>query len=434
MATSSFSSIFEDEPQESDSMVRKRPQQASLTCMYVATSLDGADEQLLPAAFRHLERDLGFSPTVLGTLTVAQSFTVGFFSPVWGVLADRYSEKSIMVTGCLCWGVATIGLAAASRVWTILVLRAINGLFLGSVGPVAQSIISSQVPSDQRAFAFGLVQCSAASGRIIANFATTAFGGAQWSFMLSNVAFAVQGWRLAFAAVGVSSLLLGIYVSCRMPEFQKPARNQVETGDRGSTPVVAEEERTSWRQFFGDVWHQSMRVPSTALVLLEGLIGVVPWGAFTFLTMFFQYLGVEDIEAAFMSASMLFGTLLAGPIGGILGDYLHRVFPNHGRPFAGQIALLVRIPLVFLLFWEAESRGKWVLSGLAFLVGLASFAGICVTRPVLSEVAMPAHRATVFSIVSGLESLSASFFGAPIVGWLAEMYFDYIPTDLVSLP
>lgn len=90
-----------------------------------------------------------------------------------GYLADRSSRKRIMSAGMVSWGLTTMLLAFASNLATIMALRAMNGLFLGSIGPISQSILADISPEASRGFQFGLIQMCASGGRIIGGVVTT---------------------------------------------------------------------------------------------------------------------------------------------------------------------------------------------------------------------------------------------------------------------
>lgn len=139
----------------------------SLLVLNVAASLDGCDDQLLPASFRAMEAELGFHPSLLGNITLAQTMALSLSCPVWGYLADRCSRKRIMSIGLISWGAATIGLGFTSKVVHVILLRAINGMFLGSIAPISQSILADLSPRMSRGFHFGLIQMCASGGRVI---------------------------------------------------------------------------------------------------------------------------------------------------------------------------------------------------------------------------------------------------------------------------
>mmetsp|Transcript_99 Transcript_99/g.250 ORF Transcript_99/g.250 Transcript_99/m.250 type:complete len:784 (+) Transcript_99:252-2603(+) len=172
-------------------------------------ALDGADAQLLPATFRALETQLGMRPSDMSLLSLAQSLCQSASSPVWGFCADRFSRRKFLAFGCFLWGGVTCLLAFVSSFGQMLVLRAVNGIALASVSPISQSIIAGMFGGSQRGRAFGWVQFFTCVGGMAGGVLTTSLSEVKFSLLLGRT---VEGWRLAFFFVGISSFLLGFIV------------------------------------------------------------------------------------------------------------------------------------------------------------------------------------------------------------------------------
>uniref|UniRef100_A0A0G4I040 EGF-like domain-containing protein n=1 Tax=Chromera velia CCMP2878 TaxID=1169474 RepID=A0A0G4I040_9ALVE len=170
----------------------------------IASALDGCDDQLFPASFRALERDLGFTPTTLGTIALVQTIAIALSSPVWGVMAGLFQKREILATGCVLWGLCTILLALCSGFWSIVLLRFLNGVALGSVGPVSQSILAEVAGERARGLVFGLAHTSSCGGRLIGTLITTS--------MAMHTILHAHGWRVAFLLVGFLSVFLEMVV------------------------------------------------------------------------------------------------------------------------------------------------------------------------------------------------------------------------------
>lgn len=94
-------------------------------------------------------------------------------------MADRFHRRYVIAIGVISWGLTTICLSFASNFWAIVVLRGINGFFLGSVGPISQSVLADIAPQHSRGYQFGLVQMSQCGGRIIGGVVTTSVAFSQ---------------------------------------------------------------------------------------------------------------------------------------------------------------------------------------------------------------------------------------------------------------
>lgn len=393
----------------------------------VAAGLDGCDDQLLPATFRALEADLGFHPTLLGYISLVQTMSLSIMCPFWGYMSDKHSRKWLLCFGTIAWGLATIALGLVSTFWQVMLLRAMNGMFLGSVGPISQSILADASPPKDLGFAFGMVQLSSSLGRLLGGVVTT-------TVALMN-AGALRGWRVSFLCVGGLSILLGAVIALFLDEIPRSRwrRRKAVVDDSGGTGSAQPEVKSDWLTFVKELVALSLFRKSVLILLAEGVIGSIPWSAFSFNTMFFQYAGMSDAQAALLTGALLIGAAVGGVVGGWLGDRLYEKWPRHGRAALGQFAILIRLPLLALGYLVVPRNPEYFTAYL-FLglgIGLSSMAGVAVNRPIISDVVMPNHRATIFAITISVEGSSAALFGATLVGILAESVFGYQKTDLL---
>ncbi|GAB65036.1 transporter [Plasmodium cynomolgi strain B] len=393
-----FDSSLSEGPKKSKSSQKKDGKHGmafhkSLAVVNVAAGLDGCDDQLLPASFRALEADLNLHPSLLGYITLAQTLMLSLFSPIWGFLSDKYSRKWMLVFGTALWGVATILLANINDFAHIIFFRAINGLALGSIGPISQSILADAAKNESLGLSFGLVQLSSSVGRLIGGVVTTTvalkyFGG-------------IRGWRLCFIIVGILSILLSIVVALFVDDAPRQVRKKKKMEyldgddiDAGSNHVRIVTQYTQSYLLYQNIMEllrDSLSKKSIIIILLEGFTGTIPWLALSFNTMFFQYCGLSDLQAAIITGFLLIGSALGGVIGGHFGDIMHDISNKHGRPFLG----------------------------------------VAVNRPIVSDIIRPDYRGTVFSLTIAIEGVGASLIGAPLFGYLAEKVFNYQNNNLL---
>ncbi|CRG98807.1 pantothenate transporter, putative [Plasmodium relictum] len=406
----------------------------SLAVVNIAAGLDGCDDQLLPASFRALEADLDLHPSLLGYITLVQTLMLSLFSPIWGFLSDKYSRKWMLVFGTALWGIATIFLANINDFPHILFFRAINGLALGSIGPISQSILADAAKNESLGLSFGLVQLSSSTGRLIGGVVTTTvalkyFGG-------------IRGWRLCFIIVGILSILLSITVALFVDDAPRQVRKKkkieyinddIDAGTGGIRIINKDSHSYLLYKNILDILKDSLSKKSIIIILLEGFTGTIPWLALSFNTMFFQYCGLSDLQAAVITGFLLVGAALGGVIGGLFGDIMHNISNDHGRPFLGQLAMFGRVPLVILTYLiipkRQESFELFALS--CFCLGLSSIAGVAVNRPIVSDIIRPDYRGTVFSLTIAIEGVGSSLIGAPLFGYLAENTFNYQNNNLL---
>jgi MFS family permease len=143
------------------------------------------------------------------------------------------------------------------------------------------------------------------------------------------------------------------------------------------------------------------------LLLQKGVTGMISWSALAFITLYFQYQGLTDAEAGIAACFLHIGAMISGPFAGILGDIMSQHYPYHGRLVLAQLSMLFRVPFAVLAFFFLPTfyNTFWIYCSVCFILGTFCVGGVVINRPVLAELVLPSHRATVFSIV-GLLFLS----------------------------
>lgn len=373
-------------------------------------AVEGADIFLLGATFHALSRDLGVSPSDLGILAMAQALMITTFGPVWGVLADRrvMTRQRILTLGCLGWGMVTIALASVTLFRQMVLLRALNGAFLGCLQPVCQGIVSDVTPAAQRGRVFGLLSSSLFVGMM----GTSLFVTPVSHQMLHGVA----GWRVAYVAIGVISVTLAAVINRFMDDTGQlpPSATTVKTGF-----LLARE---------AEQFTSYLRFRTFGLLLVQGVFGAIPPQALTFLTMYFQLCGFSDVQAALVATMGVCGAAVGRALGGWIGDALALWAPGHGRPLAAQISVLLGAPLAYSLVGHGTPSPEdfRFCASLSFVLGLlTTWALPALDRPLLSELVRADQRVSVFGWRWMLEGSSGAVLGAPLVGLLATKVWGY---------
>ncbi|EPT25050.1 transporter, major facilitator family protein [Toxoplasma gondii ME49] len=433
-------------------------------CTFFYSFLHGATDQLLPAAYKALEAQLHFSPTVLGSASSLARLAHAFCCPLWGVAVDALSGPAfgrgdarlsasrtapafadpdasdgrdgtelILRVSCVGWGVCTLLLALLTHEWQLMPLMLASGVLMAVLGPVSQKILGELVSSEKRGTAFGNMSFFQSTGRMLAVMLTTG---------LSAMVFSgVAGWRVSFAFVGCLSVAFGIALSwllspspsSSLSSSTSPSRSASLSSSPACLPKTVcgaegcmqkAKRHAAALLSLGYVF----RTPSFGVMLLLGVLNGMPRSALNFIVMFFQYCGLADWQASFTVSASWIAAMLVAPVVGRLGDKVHRLYPNKGRPVLAQLAILTRALLMFLVLSVVPKRASSfpLFLGLSTLIGfMAGWPGVGVNRPVLTEIVLPRHRATVFSLFSTMESIGSALLGAPVVGMLAQQAFGY---------
>src|SRR5487761_928769 len=87
-------------------------------------------------------------------------------APFWGVLADRYSRKLIIVRSAVLEALVFGGWALSTSPWMALLFRSLNGFILGNTG-VMLAVQASTTPKQRLALAVGIVGAGSPAGRAV---------------------------------------------------------------------------------------------------------------------------------------------------------------------------------------------------------------------------------------------------------------------------
>ena len=133
----------------------------------------------------------------LGT-TYALAYGLGFL--IFGPLSDRYGRKPILVAGMAVLAIATAGLAAASSLPMVAVVRTVQGLFAASFSAVALAYVGEALPPRWRSTGIGAMSTAFLSagilGQVYAQAVAEAIGW-RWVFGLAAPAFVIAALAMA---------------------------------------------------------------------------------------------------------------------------------------------------------------------------------------------------------------------------------------------
>lgn len=386
-------------------MGSKGERSGNLWLLCALATIDGMDLQLLPASFRALEASLGMSPPKLALLAVCQDVAFSLSGPVWGSLADNgFSRRRLLCLGATAWGILTMILAFVSNFHMMAMLRVLNGACLGLLVPITQSIIAETSSVGDRGYNFGLIQFSNnAIGQVVATLVVTSIS--------NKMFFGVEGWRVAFFGVGLLSLVLAAVVSIFMEEKPRPYTPE-------NVGIV-----TEFKKFVS-----YFKIRTFVVVVLQGMVGTIPGAALMFATMYFQYLGLLDWQAAAAFSMYVLGGGCGGLLGGIIGDRLAGYSRDHGRPFTAQMSVFLGIPLVAAVFTMKPPADNVLITmgGMMFMLGvLSSWCATGCNKPIFTQIVPPGSQASVMAWEFCLEHTSGHILGPVAVGYVSQHFFGY---------
>ncbi|RAP78495.1 MFS transporter [Paenibacillus montanisoli] len=134
----------------------------------------------------------------IGLLTAINSIGMAAGAAVAGLLADQYGRKAVLLYTLLIFSAAS-GLSALAGSFVILcILRFITGFGLGGELPVASTLVSETMPTEERGRAVVLLESFWAAGWIFAA-------------LISYFVIPHFGWRIAFV-IGAIPAVYALYL------------------------------------------------------------------------------------------------------------------------------------------------------------------------------------------------------------------------------
>jgi MFS transporter, YNFM family, putative membrane transport protein len=156
---------------------------------------------LAPVIGEVLGDDETAAAAALGT-TYALAYGLGFL--IFGPLSDRYGRKPILVPGMALLAIATAGLAAASSLSMIAVLRTVQGFVAASFSTAALAYVGEALPPRWRSTGIGAMSTAFLSAGILGQvFAQAVAEALSWRWV-----FAVAAPALAIAAIAIATILI----------------------------------------------------------------------------------------------------------------------------------------------------------------------------------------------------------------------------------
>lgn len=152
------------------------------------------DRGALPTAAHLIEDELKLNPEQLGMLMSAFFWTYALAQIPVGWLGERFGAHRVLAGGVALWAVATLLVGISGSFASLIVLRMLLGLGESAAFPCSSQILAANIPLGGLGRANGLLAVGYTLG--------PAFGTYAGGLLMAHF-----GWRSAFIAFGVGSLL-----------------------------------------------------------------------------------------------------------------------------------------------------------------------------------------------------------------------------------
>jgi len=288
-----------------------------LCFMYAISYIDRTN---IATALPHITEEFGLDDSAAGVIVAAFSLPYALLQVFGGTISEKAGPRRALFVITVVWGVATLWTGLAIGFWTLFAARLLLGLSEAAAFPAATQAMSRWVPQDRNGFAQGVVHSAARLGNAIAP-------------LLVAYCIAVSGWRLAFFATAVLSVVWGVVwvVAFRDDPEDTAGVSRAELAELPPVQATATRPPVPWRALVRQI------LPVTFVDFGYG------WTLWVFLTWIPTFL--SDTYGLPISEFALFTTLvlLAGVVGDTVGGMLSDRIIHRGRDArtARRIVLVV---------------------------------------------------------------------------------------------
>jgi MFS family permease len=357
---------------------------ALLTAVYVLNFLD---RTLIYILFTPIKKEMHFSDlqlALLGTTSFVILYTA--LGVPFGMLADRFSRKTLIGTGLAVWSLFSGLTGFADSFWTIFFCRVMVGVGEATLGPAALSLLSDYFPPRMRA----TVQSIYSSG--------IALGGGL-AFFLGGWIGQTHGWRWAFYLLGFPGLVLAILVFLL---HERP---------RGGTETPTARIRGDWRGLFESRAFWLLCLGYAMVGLASNNLGIwVP----TFFVRVHQF-SIATIGVAAGILSIVVG-IPAMVSGGWLSDRVGRILRGGRMAFTYRVAI-VSVPLWLVLLFTNNIP---MLIAVNIVLYALAIMWVGPATADVTDIAGPHSRGLAIGIFFSIVNIGAYGIGAPLIGALSD--------------
>lgn len=318
-----------------------------------------------------------FFPSTNPTLSLAAvyaSFAVTLLmrplgSAIFGSYADKNGRKKAMTVAIVGVGISTACFGLLPTVEQVgvvagivfLVLRLIQGVFVGGVVASTHTIGTESAPPKWRGFMSGLIGGGGAG--LGALFASFTFMGV--TAMFPGEAFDVWGWRVMFFTAIIGSFL-GLYIFRSLEESPLWIKQREENKGKEHTAAKA-----PLKTFFTQYYK----------ILLVNLMIVIGGGAGYYLTAGFipTFLKVVNKLPADVTSGVLIGSSIITIIGAILFGHLSEWIGRKKTFMLIGVLNIIGLPYFYLALADSTTTGAIYFNALCLVfLGNAAYAPVLI--------------------------------------------------------
>lgn len=417
-----------------------------LLAMFVAMLSSTVVSNALP----RIVTDLEGSQTGYTWVVVATLLTMTATTPIWGKLADLFSQKVLVQSALVIFSIGSLAAGFAPSMETLIGARAIQGLGVGGLTALVQVVIATMVPPRERGRYSGYIGATFAmatvSGPLIGGLLVDTVGW-RWCFFMgipvAALAFVVLQKTLhlpfikrevhidylgATLLMGGVSLLL-VWVSLAGNQFTWASTTSALLVLGGLVVVAA----AIWVEvkiaIEPIIPMRLFRDRTTSLATAASvLIGIAMFGATVYLSQYFQLArGMTPTRAGLMSIAMVGGLFVSSVVSG-------RIITETGRWKNWLVGGMVLVIAGLAMLATMDDRtALWVVGVHMAVLGLGLGATMQNLVLAVQNNSTQADLGAASSVVSFFRSIGGSVGVSALGAVLSSQVADKVASGLAAL-
>ncbi len=362
-----------------------------LTALGFGFFIDSAEDVALPMLFPAIRTSLGLSYTALSVIDNIRIIFQTFSGPFWGMAADRFNRKWILVLGTGLWGAWTLACGLVTNYWQLLVVRVVACIGLGCLYPAAFSMLADVFGPRARGRAMGTISAIGMFG-IVAG--ALAFGE------LLNIP--ETGWRLGFILLGAASILSGVVIAVLVRD---PVRGAAEPE---LEDVITEEAAARFRFRLAEI-RAVLRLKTVWVNFVQGFFLLTTINALTifYVTWLVDDRGFAEADAPTFFGGVVIALAIGSLVGGLAGDWADTRWPRWGRAAVAQFSIALSLPAMWFLLSRAYSF-EAVLAASLVAGFFLDWTRRGSKQPMVQNVTRPELRSTAMALTEFVQGAGAS--------------------------
>ena len=311
----------------------------SLIALGFGFFIDSAEDLALPMLFPAIRNSLGLLYSHLGLIDNVRIIFQTFSGPVWGMLADKYNRKWILVIGTGLWGIWTALCGLVDSFWQLMVLRVVACIGLGCLYPAAFSIMGDIFGPKDRGKAMGTISAIGMFGIVV---------GAVTFGQLTNIP--EIGWRIGLVGLGLMSVISGVVIAVLI---KNPVRGQAEPE---LSDVIKEEDESRFAFSLVKV-KEVLRSKTLWINFIQGAFVMTTLNALSIflVTWLVDDRGFSESDAPLFFGGVVISLAVGSFVAGIVADWADQRSPRYGRIICSQASIAITLPALLYLFTKAQT-------------------------------------------------------------------------------